>query len=93
MHAAILLAKARKSRMVNNALIWHARAPRSETYREPPDVALDRHTKRGRELGRDRQHFREEASLLADPESGELTAEGSIPDPYLDRVRRLLEDA
>jgi hypothetical protein len=33
-------------------------------------------------MGRGHQHFVDEGSLLADPETGELTAEGSIPDPY-----------
>jgi replication-associated recombination protein RarA len=88
MHAVILMAKARKSRMVNNALIVHATA--DDTYRDVPDVALDRHTKRGREMGRGMTHFAKEAALLADPASGELSAEGALPDPYLDRARTVL---
>jgi replication-associated recombination protein RarA len=89
MHAVVLLARARKSRLVYNALIVHGGSAR-ETYREPPDHALDRHTKRGRQLGRGWSHFWSEGAMLADPETGELTAEGSIPDPSLERARQIL---
>ena len=89
MHAVILLARAKKSRLVNHALIVHTTAPE---HRDVPDAALDRHTKTGRKMGRGMTHFFEEAALLADPETGELTAEGSIPDPYLDRARKALEE-
>jgi hypothetical protein len=87
-HAVILLAKAKKSRLANHALIAHTADPQ---YRDPPDVALDRHTKAGRKLRRGTTHFFQEAALLADPETGELSAEGSIPDPYLEGARRALE--
>lgn len=86
-HAVILLARARKSRLVNHAVIAHTAGDPSELYRDPPDVALDKHTKAGRKLGRGFDHFYEEAALLADPESGELSAEGSIPDPYFERAK------
>jgi hypothetical protein len=89
MHAVILMAKAKKSRMVNHALIAHTTDPE---YRDPPDHALDRHTKAGRKLGREMTHFFQEAALLADPETGELSAEGSIPDPYLERARLILDE-
>ncbi len=52
MHAVILLASSKKSRSVNNASIHHTGSVRSDTYREVPDVALDRHTKRARQMGR-----------------------------------------
>ena len=91
LHAVVLLAKARKSRLVCHALI-HDTGSEPDLYREPPDVALDRHTRKGREMGRGWQSFWSAAALLADPESGELTAEGSIPDPYRDPARRVLED-
>ena len=42
MHAVILMARAKKSRLVNHALIAHTADPE---YREPPDYALDKHTK------------------------------------------------
>ena len=86
-HAALALARAPKSRIVNNALIVLAEGPDLPV----PDSALDRHTKRGRQLGRGMKHFIEEAALLADPASGELTQHGSMPDPFLER-RLVLED-
>lgn len=86
-HAVILLAQAKKSRLVNHALIHHTAGDPNDLYREPPDWALDRHTKAGREMGRGMTHFFDEAALLADPATGELTAE----DPYLERARRALE--
>ncbi|MEO8092059.1 MAG: hypothetical protein ABI726_05055 [bacterium] len=87
-HAVILLAKARKSRMVDNALYVHTADPE---YRDPPDYALDMHTKHGREMGRDLGHFWTEGALLGDPETGEVTVEGSIPDPYAERARRITD--
>lgn len=92
LHAVILLATAKKSRLVDNALIWHTGGPRDKLYREPPDAAFDRHTRRGREQGRSWQHFWEEAALLADPKTGELAAEGSVPDPYLELAHSVLKD-
>jgi replication-associated recombination protein RarA len=89
-HAVILLARAKKSRLVGNACVWAVEGDPDELHREPPDVALDRHTKTGRARGRGMAHFLDEAALLADPESGELTAEGSIPDPYLERAHAVL---
>ena len=92
MHAVILMARARKSRRVGNALVHHVEGDPSELHRDPPDHALDRHTRNGRARRRGMDHFLDEAALLADPETGELTAEGAIEDPYLDPARRALED-
>jgi len=89
MHAVILMARAKKSRLVENALVVHTQGDRQDLYREPPDHALDQHTQAGRALGRSMTHFYEEGALLADPETGELSAEGSIPDPYRERARAL----
>jgi replication-associated recombination protein RarA len=91
LHAVILMARAKKSALVSNALAVHTFAPREAVYRDPPDVALDQHTKRGRQMGRGQRDFFEEGGLLADPETGELTIEGSIPDPFLEKARALLE--
>jgi hypothetical protein len=90
LHAVVLMASAKKSRMVNHALIHHTAGDLEELYRDPPDWALDRHTKRGRQMGRDMEHFFEEAALLADPETGALSHEGNLWDPYLDRARKAL---
>ena len=89
MHAVALMATAKKSRLVNHALIHHCAADR-DAYRDPPDWALDQHTRRGRQMGRGIAHFFNEAAQLADPETGELTPEGSLPDPYLDRAKKAL---
>lgn len=80
-HAAMLLATARKSRLVNNATIVLS----GEDRRPIPDIARDKHTVAGRKLGRGWEHFFAEATLLADPETGELTGEGALPDPFRDR--------
>lgn len=82
-HAVLLLARARKSRIVNNALLAISA---DDTVRSVRPEALDRHTKRGRELGRDRAHFAEEASLVADVETGELGHEPHLPDLYRERA-------
>lgn len=69
-HAVIMLANAPKCRVVDWA-VWH----HSNDYverREVPDVAFDRHTLAGRRMGRNRQHFVDEASVLTDPANGEL---------------------
>jgi replication-associated recombination protein RarA len=84
-HAAMLLATARKSRIVCHATIVLS----AEGRRSVPDEALDMHTLAGKKRGRGFEHFFEEAALLADP-TGELTAEGALPDPYL-RARQALE--
>lgn len=85
-HAAMLLARAKKSRIVGHCLMAVEGDPR-----EVPDVALDKHCARGRAMGRTIEHFWAESSWLADPETGELTAEGSIPDPYRERAIEALK--
>lgn len=84
-HAALALARARKSRIVDHALIV---ANADQTVREVPPAAIDKHTKRGRAMGRGWEDFWADGTLLADPETGELTAEGSLPDPYRERARQ-----
>jgi replication-associated recombination protein RarA len=70
MHAVILLASARKSRIVQWAAFAHYgdHMPR----REIPDEALDQHTQRGRSMKRGYEHFFEEAAKLIDPCEGQL---------------------
>lgn len=62
-HAVLVLARARKSRMVDHALIamYEAQRPRRELL----DAALDKHTSRGRRLGRGDGHFWTEGATLA----------------------------
>lgn len=81
-HAALALARAPKSRIVPHALIVLASGPDLPVA----DVALDQHTQKGRRMKRGVEHFFDEAALLADPETGELTVEGSLPDPYRERA-------
>jgi replication-associated recombination protein RarA len=68
-HAALLLARARKSREADHAAYW---AWTTDEPLELPSVAYDMHTKRGRKLGRGITHFEQEASLLVDVDTGEL---------------------
>lgn len=55
-HAVILLAASPKSRIVDNALIAHFFTHHGDR-REVPDYALDKHTVRGRNMGRGFEHF------------------------------------
>ena len=91
-HAVLRLARARKSRIADHALAVHLHGDGEGLYREVPDHALDMHTRRGRQMGRGGEHFHSTAGLLADPETGEVTAEGAVDDPYLERARELEED-
>jgi replication-associated recombination protein RarA len=82
-HAIILCAKAKKSRMVCNALATHhTMIDEGIRDRQVPDYALDKHTLAGRRMRRGFRHFYEVGALVADPETGELTEEGAFPDPY-----------
>ncbi len=54
-HAVIILARAKKSRLVDHALIAYYEAARPKL--EIPDAALDKHTRRGRMKGRGHEHF------------------------------------
>lgn len=61
-HAVIRLATAQKSRLTDWALLYH----RSDHVhrRDIPDVALDKHTLRGKRMGRGWDHFFEEGTKL-----------------------------
>lgn len=45
-----------------------------------PDFALDRHTQRGRQMGRGPEFWYQEASIIA--------PEGDVPNPYLEETKR-----
>lgn len=87
-HAVLVLVHAKKSRLVDHATIA-AFGPRENgqktllAKRDVPEYAVDKHTQRGRKLGRGFKYFFEEGSKL------ENRAE--IPDPYESRVRAALE--
>jgi replication-associated recombination protein RarA len=88
-HAILLCAKAKKSRMVDNALAHHhTLIDEGRRDRDIADVALDKHTLAGKRMGRGFEHFYNEAALLADPETGELTADGAFPDLYRAKAMR-----
>jgi MgsA AAA+ ATPase C terminal len=87
-HSVIALARAQKSRIADSALIaLGEEAPPMEI----DDVALDVHTRAGQRRGRGWPFFFESSGLLADPETGELSEDGSTPDPYRERARQVLE--
>lgn len=82
-HAVIRLARARKSRLVDHALIVLYEGPRP--LREIPDFALDRHTGRGRQRRRGWRHFWEHGAHLAQP--------AELEDPYQHPARHIRQDA
>lgn len=82
-YAVLRLARAKKSRLVDSALLAFYDDPQSLVI---PDVARDRHTVAGRRMGRGAEHFFNEASLLIDWETGELMHEPVIEDIYRDRA-------
>jgi hypothetical protein len=72
-HAVFMLCRAKKSRLIDWALIW---AWLTHGYRRlvVPDVALDKHTSRGRLKRRGWRHFFEEGSWLEN--QAEIEGEG-----------------
>ena len=84
MHAVRYLCTRQKDRSSDEMTMWIKRAVEaSKASLEIPDYAIDMHTQRGQAMGRDIQHFVEEAAKL-DPE---------LPDretTYRDRLIALL---
>ena len=64
-HAICLLCRAKKSRLVDWALIYHWGC-HDKLLRPVPDFAFDKHNERGRKMKRGWGHFFEEGSKLAD---------------------------
>ena len=65
-HAVRVLAESEKERGSDFLLNWLSRAVSDEGVRpQIPDYALDMHTKRGQEMGRDFGHFLNEASKVS----------------------------
>ena len=65
-HAVRVLAESEKERGSDFLLNWLSRAVSDEGVRpQIPDYALDMHTKRGQEMGRDFEHFLNEASKVS----------------------------
>lgn len=61
-HAVRLLCESEKDRSSDDLLNW---IKASDQVPEIPDYALDMHTRRGQEMGRDRKHFYQEASKVS----------------------------
>jgi replication-associated recombination protein RarA len=85
-HAVRVLCKSEKERGSDELLGWLRHATEVEGVRpDIPDYAIDMHTRRGQEMGRDYAHFLTVASKVA-PE---------IPDrdtTYLDRLLKTLDE-
>jgi replication-associated recombination protein RarA len=73
-HAVLILCRAKKSRLVDWALIW-AWLTHPFSQKEIPDVALDKHTERGRLKKRSWHHFFTEGTKLSPHEIQELEDE------------------
>lgn len=63
-HAVMLLCRAPKTRIVDWALIYHWGCHK-KMLRPIPDVALDKHNERGRQMNRGWGHFFEEGTKLS----------------------------
>jgi replication-associated recombination protein RarA len=77
-HAILICARAKKSRMVDTALITMYESERPQ--REVPDFALDMHTAKGRSAQRGVDHFFKVGAAVKNAERSLL------PDPYLKRA-------
>lgn len=71
MHAVILLCRAKKSRLVDNAKIW---ANNTNWRPDIPDFAIDAHTDRGRKAGKNLKDFFTTGAWLEN--------KSNIPDEY-----------
>jgi replication-associated recombination protein RarA len=80
-HAVLVAVRAKKSRMVDNILITYFNAPRDS--RDIPDYALDKHTSRGKAMGRGVDHFFEEGAKLANEDT-------SLGDVYKEAAKQVL---
>jgi replication-associated recombination protein RarA len=76
-HAILICVRAKKSRIVDSALIAMYEGERLKM--KIPDFARDMHTTYGRRIGRGVDHFFDEGAMLAN--------EALVEDPYRDRAR------
>ena len=79
-HAVVLLARAPKSRLIDNACTLFYTGDREQMGMDIPDYALDHHTSRGRRLGR--------TEATAYDESYRIT-NTTIDDPYATEARAI----
>lgn len=71
-HAVVVLVRAEKSRMLDHVLMLMYEGDRPQL--EVPDYALDKHTVRGRRMGRGLEHFFDEAAHLENAHLPDLYA-------------------
>lgn len=66
MHAIMMLVRAKKSRVVDNALIYFHEKHKASTVRSHPipEYTFDQHTYKGKRMGRGFRYFMEEGSKL-----------------------------
>lgn len=64
MHAVLYLVRCKKSRVVDWALGFYSSTRHIDAQLEIPDYALDKHTRRGKAMGRTIVHFFEEGAAL-----------------------------
>lgn len=83
-HAVLRLCRAKKSRLVDWALIW-AWASHKLKRIEVPDFALDKHNEAGRKLNRGWGHFFREGSFLENHDPQDYERE------YRDAAEKLIE--
>jgi len=76
----LAMCRAEKSRLADRFVCVTTHANGTER-REIPDHALDKHTRRGKAMGRGMQHFLTEGAVLS-PES-------DIPDPYTEQAHAI----
>ena len=84
LQATLAIARARKSRVVDNCLIWAYGQP-APLPEIGPEV-YDKHTYEGKRRGAGWKEFWEQGSLLLDFTTGELTTAPKIADPYRSRA-------
>jgi replication-associated recombination protein RarA len=82
--AVISLARAKKSRIVDHALLWAYNAPARVPEIGPE--ALDKHTRRGAKRGAGWTQFWEDGTLLINHETGELETAPALRDDYRPRA-------
>jgi replication-associated recombination protein RarA len=80
-NAVLLLAKAPKSRLVDDILITVYGNIKNKKQLEIPDYALDMHTMRGKRMGRGYEHFFAEGAKLENQ---------AIDDPYEEKAKEIL---
>ena len=83
--AILLMCRSPKARIADNLLLTLGYAIDDGYRPEIPDFALDKHTRRGRSMGRDGSHFIEEGALL-DPISE------TVDDPYKAELEKAIKN-